>query len=236
MGSTRRRPCSSHANRAAARARSAKPRRWSHVRTTGAARRRWLEEQLDRTLTADTGAGGRPATIAAAASSIIDLLEGALKGDAVPPLTKLRGDLEALYQRSPRNRTIRGIMAAARDFGAHLVAAHAADGGDGARRVADQIVRLMSMLSAIHSHDQYNESAYFQNALGTQYAVAMDLLRSHEEDPRSLQWLERTVGSCWLPWSLVGGAWRTCRRRRPDPRHRRGLRPRHRLGPASAGS
>ena len=180
---------------------------------TGAARRRGLEEQLDRTLTADTGAAGRPAIVAAAASSIIDLLEGALKGDAVLPQTKLRGDLEALYQRSPRNQTIRGIMAAARDFGADLVAAHAADGGDGARRVADQIVRLMLMLSAIHSQDQYNESAYFQNALGTQYAVAMDLLRSHEEDPRSLQWLERTSvrAGCLGLWSeapgeLVAGA------------------------------
>jgi len=179
----------------------------NHVRRTGAARRRWLEEQLDRTLTADTGAAGRPATIAAAASSIIDLLEGALKDDAVPPQTKLRGDLEALYQRSPRNRTIRGIMTAARDFGAHLVAEHAADGGDGARRVADQIVRLMSMLSAIHSQDQYNESAYFQNALGTQYAVAMDLLRSHEEDPRSLRWLERTSvrAGCLGLWSEAPG-------------------------------
>ncbi len=166
-----------------------------------------------------------PGTIAAAASSIIDLLEGALKGDAVPPQTKLRGDLEALYQRSPRNQTIRGIMAAARDFGAHLVAAHAADGGDGARRVADQIVRLMLMLSAIHSHDQYNESAYFQNALGTQYAVAMDLLRSHEEDPALTAVARAHVGSGWLPWSVVGGAWRTGCRRRPDPCHCRGLRP-----------
>src|ERR1019366_8158489 len=58
-----------------------------HVRRTGPARRRWLEEQLDRTLTADTGAAGRPAAIAGAAASLIDLLEGALKGDAVPPQT-----------------------------------------------------------------------------------------------------------------------------------------------------
>jgi diguanylate cyclase (GGDEF)-like protein/PAS domain S-box-containing protein len=177
------------------------------VRRTPAARRRWLEERLDRTLTADTGASSRPATIAAAAASITELLERALKGEAVPPETKLRGDLEVLYLRSPRNQTIRGIMAATRDFGADLVAAQAGDGGDGARRVADQIVRVMLMLSAIHSQDQYNESAYFQNALGTQYAVAMDLLRSHEEDPRSLQWLERTSvrAGCLGLWSETPG-------------------------------
>ncbi len=65
----------------------------------------------------------------------------------------------------------------------------------------------MLMQSAIHSQDQYNESAYFQNALGTQYAVAMDLLRSHEEDPRSLQWLERTSvrAGCLGLWSEAPG-------------------------------
>jgi PAS domain S-box-containing protein len=178
-----------------------------HVRGTDADRRRLLEEQLDRTLTADTGASGRTVTIAAAASSIVELLEGAFRGDPVPSQTKLRADLELLYQRSPRNQTIRGIMAATRDYGADLLAAQPGDAGDGARRVADQIVRVMLMLSAIHSQDQYHESSYFQNALGTQYAVAMDLLRSHEEDPRSLQWLERTAvrAGCLGLWSEAPG-------------------------------
>jgi diguanylate cyclase (GGDEF)-like protein len=198
----------------------------SNVKRTAVARRRGLEEQLDRTLTADTGAPGRSAVVAAAASSIVELLESAWKGDLTPPTQKLKVELEALYQRSPRNQTVRGVMTAARDFATELMAARAGSAGshggtslegenstEGPRRVAAQIIRLMLMLSTIHSQDQFNESTYFQNTLGTQYAVAMDLLRSHEEDPRSLQWLEGTPvrAGCLGLWSeapgeLVAGA------------------------------
>ncbi|HEY0869976.1 MAG TPA: diguanylate cyclase, partial [Acidothermaceae bacterium] len=179
------------------------------VKSSAATRRRALEDQLDRTLTADTGAPGRPAIVATAAASIVELIESAWGGDVTAPTPKLQGELEALYQRSPRNQTVRGVMAAARDFATELMAARVtdADDTDGPRRVAAQIIRLMLVLSAIHSQDQFNESTYFQNALGTQYAVAMDLLRSHEEDPRSLQWLERTPvrAGCLGLWSEAPG-------------------------------
>jgi diguanylate cyclase (GGDEF)-like protein/PAS domain S-box-containing protein len=181
-------------------------------RSSVAVRQRWLEGQLDRTLTADSGATGRAGVVAALATVIGSTLEAAAKGVDGPPETELQERLEALYQRSPRNQTVRGVMEAAREFGGELVALRAAAGG-GPQRVADQLVRLTIMLSAIHSQDQFNESAYFQDALGTQYAVAMDLLRSHEEDPRSLQWLARTFvrGGCLGLWSetpdeLVPGA------------------------------
>ncbi len=181
----------------------------ARVKSSAAARRRTLEEQLDRTLTADTGAPGRPAIVSTAAASIVELIESAWGGDVTPPTRKLRSELEALYQRSPRNQTVQGVMGAARDFATELMAARTSDGDDaeGPRCVTAQIIRLMLMLSAIHSQDQFNESTYFQNALGTQYAVAMDLLRSHEEDPRSLQWLERTPvrAGCLGLWSEAPG-------------------------------
>src|SRR5450432_3109600 len=128
----------------------------SNVKRTAVARRRGLEEQLDRTLTADTGAPGRSAVVAAAASSIVELLESAWKGDLTPPTQKLKVELEALYQRSPRNQTVRGVMTAARDFATELMAARAGSAGshggtslegenstEGPRRVAAQIIRLM---------------------------------------------------------------------------------------------
>jgi diguanylate cyclase (GGDEF)-like protein/PAS domain S-box-containing protein len=181
----------------------------ARVESSAAGRRHELEVQLDRTLTADTGAPGRPAIVAAAAASIVELIESAWGGDVTPPMPKLQSELEALYLRSPRNQTVQGVMAAARDFATELMAARSTDSDDpdGPRRVAAQIIRLMLLLSAIHSQDQFNESTYFQNALGTQYAVAMDLLRSHEEDPRSLQWLERTPvrAGCLGLWSEAPG-------------------------------
>jgi diguanylate cyclase (GGDEF)-like protein/PAS domain S-box-containing protein len=181
----------------------------ARAKSSPAARRAGLEAQLDRTLTADSGASGRPAIVAAAAASIVELIESAWHGDVTPPTPKMQVELEALYQRSPRNQTVRGVMAAARDFATELMAARAtgAEDTEGPQRVAAQIIRLTLVLSAIHSQDQFNESTYFQNALGTQYAVAMDLLRSHEEDPRSLQWLERTPvrAGCLGLWSEAPG-------------------------------
>jgi hypothetical protein len=169
-----------------------------------------LEQALDRTLTADSGASGRAAVVAAAAAVIGRAIEAAAKCEDGPSDALLRESLEALYQRSPRNQTVRGVIEVARKHGAELVALRR---GQGAQGVADRIIRLATMMSAIHSQDQFNATTYFQNALGTQYAVAMDLLRSHEEDPRSLQWLERTSvhAGCLGLWSetaedLVAGA------------------------------
>jgi diguanylate cyclase (GGDEF)-like protein/PAS domain S-box-containing protein len=183
------------------------------AKRSAAARQRGLQHELDRTLTADSGASGRAAIVAAAAIVIGRTIEAAAKGEDGPPEALLREGLEALYQRSPRNQTVRGVMEVAREFGAEVVALRHDDSGEGAQRVADQIIRLTMLMSAIHSNDQFNATAYFQNALGTQYAVAMDLLRSHEEDPRSLHWLERTSvrGGCLGLWSeaaedLVAGA------------------------------
>src|SRR5450755_3398042 len=86
----------------------------ARVESSAAGRRHELEVQLDRTLTADTGAPGRPAIVAAAAASIVELIESAWGGDVTPPMPKLQSELEALYLRSPRNQTVQGVMAAAR--------------------------------------------------------------------------------------------------------------------------
>ena len=49
---------------------------------------------------------------------------------------------------------------------------------------------------------QFQETAYFQELLATQYESSMGLLRSHEEDPRDLGWLARTPvrGGCLGLW------------------------------------
>ncbi|MBU2668058.1 GGDEF domain-containing protein [Actinoplanes bogorensis] len=39
---------------------------------------------------------------------------------------------------------------------------------------------------------QYRERIRLQHSLSNQYDISLDLLRSHEEDPRSLNWLRRT--------------------------------------------
>jgi diguanylate cyclase (GGDEF)-like protein len=39
---------------------------------------------------------------------------------------------------------------------------------------------------------QYDRSTHLQTTLSTQFEVSMDLLRSHEQNPRTLDWLQRT--------------------------------------------
>jgi diguanylate cyclase (GGDEF)-like protein len=46
--------------------------------------------------------------------------------------------------------------------------------------------------SRAEGRSQYQERIRLQRALSSQYDISLDLLRSHEEDPRQLGWLRRT--------------------------------------------
>jgi diguanylate cyclase (GGDEF)-like protein/PAS domain S-box-containing protein len=176
-------------------------------RRTTAARRRWLEDRLNATLTADGDVTGRASAVSAVAAVISQAVEAAAQGEPGPAESVVAEALETFYRRSPRNETVRGVMEGARGFGRDLLEARPAGDVAEARRVSDRTVGLMGTLSAIHARDQFGDNTYFQSALGTQYAVAMDLLRSHEEDPRSLEWLETTpmLGGCLGLWSESPG-------------------------------
>jgi diguanylate cyclase (GGDEF)-like protein/PAS domain S-box-containing protein len=177
------------------------------ARQTAAGRRRSLRERLDRTLASERDDSGRLATVSAAGSLIAQTIEAAAKDKSGPADGLVREALEELYLRCPRNPTVLGVIEAAREFGRDLVDSRSAGGADQAARVADRIIGLMAMLSSIHAREQFGENAYLETAFGTQYAVAMDLLRGHEEDPRSLRWLERTSvrGGCLGLWSEAPG-------------------------------
>jgi diguanylate cyclase (GGDEF)-like protein len=54
---------------------------------------------------------------------------------------------------------------------------------------------------------QYRERTRLQSALSSQYDISLDLLRSHEEDPRQLGWLRRTSAraGCLGLWTETPG-------------------------------
>jgi diguanylate cyclase (GGDEF)-like protein len=56
--------------------------------------------------------------------------------------------------------------------------------------------------------EQFAGTRYYQAMLATQYEMSMGLLRSHEEDPRALGWLERTSasGGCLGLWTAPDSA------------------------------
>jgi DNA-binding LacI/PurR family transcriptional regulator len=55
----------------------------------------------------------------------------------------------------------------------------------------DDVVRAPETLRA-EGRSQYRERIRLQRSLSSQYDISLDLLRSHEEDPRRLGWLRRT--------------------------------------------
>jgi diguanylate cyclase (GGDEF)-like protein/PAS domain S-box-containing protein len=150
---------------------------------------------------------GRVAAVADVCSLVAQTIEAAAKDQAGPAGAVVRGALEVLYQHAPRNSTVRGVTDAAREFARDLVVPRSAKSAAAAVRVADQILGLKTTLGSIHSRDQFAANAHLKVSLVTQYAVAMDLLRSHEEDPRSLAWLGRTSvrGGCLGLWSDAPG-------------------------------
>lgn len=58
------------------------------------------------------------------------------------------------------------------------------------------------------ARSQYQERTRLQHALSSQYDISLDLLRSHEEDPRQLGWLRRTSAraGCLGLWTETPGA------------------------------
>jgi diguanylate cyclase (GGDEF)-like protein len=58
-------------------------------------------------------------------------------------------------------------------------------------------------LSEQQARHQFHDNAYLQMTLNVQYELAVELLRTHEQDPRELAWLGRTsaLGGCLGMWS-----------------------------------
>jgi diguanylate cyclase (GGDEF)-like protein len=70
-----------------------------------------------------------------------------------------------------------------------------------------EAVRAPETLRAA-GRSQYRERARLQLALSSQYDISLDLLRSHEEDPRQLGWLRRTSAraGCLGLWTETPGS------------------------------
>jgi diguanylate cyclase (GGDEF)-like protein len=77
-------------------------------------------------------------------------------------------------------------------------------------------------LSETQARHQFDDNAYLQMTLNIQYELAVELLRTHEQDPRELAWLGRTpaLGGCLGMWTTGVALAPTPAgpENRPDPR------------------
>jgi diguanylate cyclase (GGDEF)-like protein len=131
---------------------------------------------------------------------ITKVVEAAAGGDPVPVPTSFHHALRSLYQRTTLRANMEEIGEVVRQYALGIALDH---GHPAARTAVEQPVQeIILKLAQARARGQFGDSAYYQAALSTQYVVSMDLLRSHEKDPRTLDWLAKTQsrGGCLGLW------------------------------------
>jgi diguanylate cyclase (GGDEF)-like protein len=134
---------------------------------------------------------------------IADTLEAAAQGGPGPDPFTLRQSLTELRRLEHRPEDLVAIMRWVRQFGRHLAGRSGAPGGAAGGRVTECVQEIVLALAQSKVREQFQVGKHFQATLGTQYAVSMDLLRTHEKNPRMLEWVRdtRVRGGCLGLWS-----------------------------------
>jgi diguanylate cyclase (GGDEF)-like protein len=137
-----------------------------------------------------------------AAAVIIETIEAAANGHPHRCDTQIRQAFDSLELTSPLVN-LDSALHAVRGFAAE--AANRSDRPAAASDVERHVQKLILEFAEARARGQYANSAYYRQALSTQYVVSMDLLRSHEQNPRTLGWLARTgaAGGCLAQWRSV---------------------------------
>jgi diguanylate cyclase (GGDEF)-like protein len=123
--------------------------------------------------------------------TVVSALNDAAAGSRAPIGAGMRRLLLPIARRLENFEVTVAVMRLIRDHGralqnsaGHDAAAH--------QRVDDLVHQIFVVLTQAQSSFQTELSRSIMAALGTQYAVSMQLLRSQERDPRSLDWLRAT--------------------------------------------
>ncbi|MDQ1682927.1 MAG: hypothetical protein QOH99_1468, partial [Frankiaceae bacterium] len=103
---------------------------------------------------------------------------------------------QALYDAAPSEAGIAAVLRAVRDIGR---ARHGSS-----VTLEDFLHESMLAMARAQMRAQLAGAETLRSLLRTQYDVGLDLLRSHEEDPRSLRWLNGTTANaaCFGAWTV----------------------------------
>ncbi|MFI5842362.1 diguanylate cyclase domain-containing protein [Catenuloplanes sp. NPDC051500] len=104
-----------------------------------------------------------------------------------PPLPDDVVEAVAMTAPPDRLRRLAPLLAAPGRPPELLEAAHRVN----ALRAGDPSALLLELMEA-QGRAQFEEQTHLERVLGTQYGVSLDLLRSHQKDPRALGWLAPT--------------------------------------------
>jgi diguanylate cyclase (GGDEF)-like protein len=141
---------------------------------------------------------GRSSDFEVSVKSVASTLTDAAAGARTPAGTELRRMLLPVARRLEDYEVAVAVMRLIRDYGRALQS----DDGAANRRVEDVVYQVFVVLAQAQSSFQVAHGRSTMSALGTQYSVSMQLLRSQERDPRSLEWLRTTDvrGGCLGLW------------------------------------
>jgi DNA-binding LacI/PurR family transcriptional regulator len=159
-----------------------------------------LARRLESTLEPGIADSSDAAALAAGVDAITRLVEAAAFARQTPVVTHLRDQLDGLGHLLDEPEHLAVITQAVRRFGDETAAG--VNDPRATERIADRVHELNLALSQVEARRQFHDTKYFQDMLSKQYEVSMGLLRSHEENPRSLGWLARTParGGCLGLW------------------------------------
>ena len=145
------------------------------------------------------------------ADTLADAIEAAERGSPLPDLTELRDWLTRVYRVRNRPEYLHEITRCVRAYGRHVLARRDGNGsGDdlraelvATRNVETCVQEILLTVAQAQANARHHDNERFETAFGQLYRVSLDLLRSHEEDPRTLAWLEDTeaeAGCLGLWW------------------------------------
>ena len=128
--------------------------------------------------------------VANGADAVLDLLHGAVNGSPLPSEAQLRPILDELYRFGAQPQLVTEIAQTMREFVDDMPSGGTDDSS--VRRVERCLQQLILVLAHAQARMQFEDITVLQSMMNTQYELGMELLRSHENDPRSLDWLERS--------------------------------------------
>jgi diguanylate cyclase (GGDEF)-like protein len=131
-------------------------------------------------------AGAQAAELEVSVKTVASTLDDAAAGRPTPTGTELRRLLLPVARRLENYEAAVAVMRLFRDYGRGLPTTTKAG------RVEDVVYQIFVVLAQAQSSFQVAHGRSTMSALGTQYSVSMQLLRSQERDPRSLDWLRNT--------------------------------------------
>jgi diguanylate cyclase (GGDEF)-like protein len=169
--------------------------------------RRQLIARLRRVL-GHAGSEADTPVLSTVVHTIVRSMRAAADGESDPHPDELRRALAGLRRLFPLPEVRAEVQRCLKQYGRHLTEALLA-GGDvrDALNLEDRIQEIIQGVSQASERAEFIQSTIFQSTYTSQHKVSMDLLRSHEESPRTLSWLagtRATSGRLGL-WSPDGG-------------------------------